>query len=96
MGESEKKDEVSLVEKIYAIWQADASISSNTSYFGAKADRCAQNLALNTGVGFTVGLISSLVFFRSPTRGKFLIGLTTGCGIGNSYSTCKFNVYSEK
>ncbi|KAF8336871.1 DUF543-domain-containing protein [Cantharellus anzutake] len=50
-----------------------------------KYDRCLADLIVKSGIGFGVGVVASVIFFR---RRAWPIALTTGFGAGISYADC--------
>ncbi|TFK75560.1 DUF543-domain-containing protein [Pluteus cervinus] len=59
--------------------------SSSEDVIGQKYDRCVADLLVKSGVGFSAGVIASVIFFR---RRAWPIALTTGFGAGAAYADC--------
>lgn len=59
--------------------------TSSENIVNEKYDRCLADLLVKAGVGFGVGVISSVVIFRRRT---WPIALTTGFGMGTAYADC--------
>ncbi|CAO1618033.1 unnamed protein product [Sympodiomycopsis kandeliae] len=58
-----------------------------------KTDLCISNAIVKTGLGFGVGVVSSVILFR---RRAWPVWLSTGFGAGSAYNDCErsFNPYS--
>jgi len=50
-----------------------------------KYDRCLADLLVKSGIGFSVGVIASVILFR---RRAWPIALSTGFGAGAAYADC--------
>ncbi|KAK2460853.1 hypothetical protein APHAL10511_007323 [Amanita phalloides] len=59
--------------------------ASSEDIVGQKYDRCLADFVVKAGVGFSVGVITSVVFFRRRT---WPIALATGFGAGAAYADC--------
>ncbi|KAF8351988.1 hypothetical protein F5887DRAFT_933367 [Amanita rubescens] len=59
--------------------------TSSEDIVGQKYDRCLADFVVKAGVGFGVGVIASVVFFRRRT---WPIALATGFGAGAAYADC--------
>jgi len=57
----------------------------NDDILGQKYDRCLADLIVKSGVGFGVGVVASVIFFRRRT---WPIALFTGFGAGAAYADC--------
>ncbi|KAG6828281.1 hypothetical protein H0H92_008553 [Tricholoma furcatifolium] len=58
---------------------------SSEDIIGQKYDRCLADFLVKAGVGFSVGVVASVVFFRRRT---WPIALSTGFGAGAAYADC--------
>ncbi|GHJ88811.1 hypothetical protein NliqN6_5213 [Naganishia liquefaciens] len=58
-----------------------------------KFDTCVADFIVNTGIGFSVGVVSSVLLFR---RRGWPVALSTGFGAGVAYQNCNisFNPYA--
>ncbi|KAL7415769.1 DUF543-domain-containing protein [Mrakia frigida] len=58
-----------------------------------KFDACLADVVVKTGVGFSVGVLLSVVLFKRRT---WPVALSTGFGLGQAYQNCdrSFNPYS--
>ncbi|KIM82851.1 hypothetical protein PILCRDRAFT_7740 [Piloderma croceum F 1598] len=59
--------------------------ASSENIVSQKYDRCLADTLVKAGVGFSVGVIASVIFFRRRT---WPIGLSTGFGLGAAYADC--------
>ncbi|KAG1789145.1 uncharacterized protein HD556DRAFT_1447208 [Suillus plorans] len=59
--------------------------SSSENIVSQKYDRCLADLLVKAGVGFSVGVVASVILFRRRT---WPIALSTGFGIGAAYADC--------
>ncbi|KAG1818786.1 hypothetical protein EV424DRAFT_1540002 [Suillus variegatus] len=59
--------------------------SSSENIVSQKYDRCLADLLVKAGVGFSVGVVASVIVFRRRT---WPIALSTGFGIGAAYADC--------
>ncbi|RDB17283.1 MICOS complex subunit MIC10 [Hypsizygus marmoreus] len=59
--------------------------ASSEDILGQKYDRCLADFLVKSGVGFSAGVIASVVFFRRRT---WPIALSTGFGAGAAYADC--------
>jgi len=59
--------------------------TSSEDILGQKYDRCLADLLVKSGVGFSVGVVASVIFFRRRT---WPIALSTGFGAGAAYADC--------
>ncbi|KAJ2915740.1 hypothetical protein MD484_g4691, partial [Candolleomyces efflorescens] len=59
--------------------------ASSEDIIGQKYDRCLADLIVKAGVGFGVGVVSSVILFRRRT---WPIALGTGFGAGAAYADC--------
>jgi len=59
--------------------------TSSENIVSQKYDRCLADLLVKAGVGFSVGVIASVVLFR---RRAWPVGLSTGFGLGAAYADC--------
>ncbi|KAG2108364.1 uncharacterized protein F5147DRAFT_694657 [Suillus discolor] len=59
--------------------------SSSENIVSQKYDRCLADLLVKAGVGFSVGVVASVIIFRRRT---WPIALSTGFGIGAAYADC--------
>ncbi|KAK0236420.1 hypothetical protein EDD85DRAFT_840567 [Armillaria nabsnona] len=58
---------------------------SSEDILGQKYDRCLADLLVKAGVGFSVGVVASVILFRRRT---WPIALSTGFGAGAAYADC--------
>ncbi|KAG5652659.1 hypothetical protein H0H81_004215 [Sphagnurus paluster] len=58
---------------------------SSEDILGQKYDRCLADLLVKTGVGFSAGVVASVILFRRRT---WPIALSTGFGAGAAYADC--------
>ncbi|KAJ4490315.1 hypothetical protein J3R30DRAFT_3361240 [Lentinula aciculospora] len=58
---------------------------SSEDILGQKYDRCLADFLVKTGVGFSVGVVASVILFKRRT---FPIALSTGFGAGAAYADC--------
>ncbi|KAJ3746471.1 hypothetical protein DFH05DRAFT_1485368 [Lentinula detonsa] len=58
---------------------------SSEDIIGQKYDRCLADFLVKTGVGFSVGVVASVILFKRRT---FPIALSTGFGAGAAYADC--------
>ncbi|KAL1745992.1 hypothetical protein HDZ31DRAFT_62658 [Schizophyllum fasciatum] len=58
---------------------------SSEDIIGQKYDRCLADFLVKTGVGFSAGVVASVILFRRKT---WPITLATGFGAGMSYADC--------
>ncbi|KAJ3866007.1 hypothetical protein EV359DRAFT_37547 [Lentinula novae-zelandiae] len=58
---------------------------SSENILGQKYDRCLADFLVKTGVGFSVGVVASVILFKRRT---FPIALSTGFGAGAAYADC--------
>ncbi|KAK0205249.1 hypothetical protein DFS33DRAFT_1326855 [Desarmillaria ectypa] len=58
---------------------------SSEDILGQKYDRCFADLLVKAGVGFSVGVVASVILFRRRT---WPIALSTGFGAGAAYADC--------
>ncbi|KZP17377.1 DUF543-domain-containing protein [Athelia psychrophila] len=59
--------------------------ASSENIVSQKYDRCLADLLVKAGVGFSVGVVASVILFR---RRAWPIGLSTGFGLGAAYADC--------
>ncbi|KAG6918874.1 hypothetical protein DXG01_010938 [Tephrocybe rancida] len=59
--------------------------ASSEDVLGQKYDRCLADFLVKGGVGFSVGVVASVILFRRRT---WPIALTTGFGAGAAYADC--------
>ncbi|PBK82404.1 DUF543-domain-containing protein, partial [Armillaria gallica] len=59
--------------------------ASSEDILGQKYDRCLADLLVKAGVGFSVGVVASVILFRRRT---WPIALSTGFGAGAAYADC--------
>ncbi|KAF7986060.1 hypothetical protein HWV62_41442 [Athelia sp. TMB] len=59
--------------------------ASSENVVSQKYDRCVADLLVKAGVGFSVGVVASVILFR---RRAWPIGLSTGFGLGAAYADC--------
>ncbi|KAG2076346.1 DUF543-domain-containing protein [Suillus decipiens] len=59
--------------------------SSSENIVSQKYDRCLADLLVKAGVGFSVGVVASVILFRRRT---WPIALSTGFGMGAAYADC--------
>ncbi|KAG2040774.1 hypothetical protein BDR03DRAFT_857340 [Suillus americanus] len=59
--------------------------SSTENIVSQKYDRCMADLLVKAGVGFSVGVVASVILFRRRT---WPIALSTGFGMGAAYADC--------
>ncbi|GJE93396.1 DUF543-domain-containing protein [Phanerochaete sordida] len=64
---------------------APAKPLSSENIVAQKYDRCLADLLVKSGVGFSVGVIASVVLFK---RRAWPIALSTGFGAGAAYADC--------
>ncbi|OCH90181.1 DUF543-domain-containing protein [Obba rivulosa] len=62
-----------------------AKPTSSENIVAQKYDRCLADLIVKSGVGFSVGVIASVILFR---RRGWPIALGTGFGAGMAYADC--------
>ncbi|KAJ7178738.1 hypothetical protein C8R43DRAFT_974288 [Mycena crocata] len=58
---------------------------SSEDILGQKYDRCLADFLVKAGVGFSAGVVLSVVLFKRRT---WPIGLATGFGAGTAYADC--------
>ncbi|KAG8774879.1 hypothetical protein FRB91_007459 [Serendipita sp. 411] len=63
-----------------------APSSSSENAVVEKYDKCLADLIVKSGIGLSVGVIASVVLFK---RRAWPVALSTGVGIGMSYSDCE-------
>ncbi|GBE83355.1 hypothetical protein BKA93DRAFT_732604 [Sparassis latifolia] len=61
------------------------SKTSSENIVAQKYDRCLADLLVKSGVGFSAGVIASVILFR---RRAWPIALGTGFGMGAAYADC--------
>ncbi|WVO24943.1 uncharacterized protein IAS62_006323 [Cryptococcus decagattii] len=54
-----------------------------------KFDNCVADLLVNSGLGFGVGVVASVLLFR---RRGWPVALSTGFGAGVAYSNCNYSL----
>ncbi|KAH8112872.1 hypothetical protein DFH11DRAFT_1604355 [Phellopilus nigrolimitatus] len=59
--------------------------ASSENIVAQKYDRCLADLLVKAGVGFSVGVVASVILFRRRT---WPIALSTGFGVGAAYADC--------
>ncbi|KAG5341952.1 hypothetical protein C0989_006796 [Termitomyces sp. Mn162] len=59
--------------------------ASSEDILGQKYDRCLADFLVKAGVGFSVGVVASVILFRRRT---WPIALSTGFGAGAAYADC--------
>ncbi|KAG6864270.1 hypothetical protein C0993_009135 [Termitomyces sp. T159_Od127] len=59
--------------------------ASSEDIIGQKYDRCLADFLVKAGVGFSAGVVASVIFFRRRT---WPIALSTGFGAGAAYADC--------
>ncbi|KAG1859297.1 hypothetical protein DFJ58DRAFT_722140 [Suillus subalutaceus] len=59
--------------------------SSSENIVSQKYDRCMADFLVKAGVGFSVGVVASVILFRRRT---WPIALSTGFGMGAAYADC--------
>ncbi|KAG6853665.1 hypothetical protein C0991_002463 [Blastosporella zonata] len=59
--------------------------ASSEDIFGQKYDRCLADFLVKAGVGFSAGVVASVILFRRRT---WPIALSTGFGAGAAYADC--------
>ncbi|KAG1740401.1 uncharacterized protein EDB91DRAFT_1248285 [Suillus paluster] len=59
--------------------------SSSENIVSQKYDRCLADFLVKAGVGFSVGVVGSVILFRRRT---WPIALSTGFGMGAAYADC--------
>lgn len=59
--------------------------TSTEDILGQKYDRCLADFLVKAGVGFSAGVVASVILFRRRT---WPIALSTGFGAGAAYSDC--------
>jgi len=59
--------------------------TSSENIVSQKYDRCLADLVVKAGVGFSAGIVLSVILFR---RRAWPVGLTTGFGLGAAYADC--------
>ncbi|KAI9509538.1 DUF543-domain-containing protein [Russula earlei] len=59
--------------------------ASSEDIVAQKYDRCLADLIVKSGVGFSVGVVASVILFR---RRAWPIALSTGFGAGAAYADC--------
>ncbi|ETW77503.1 hypothetical protein HETIRDRAFT_327697 [Heterobasidion irregulare TC 32-1] len=64
---------------------ANARPNSSEDIVAQKYDRCLADLIVKAGIGFSVGVVASVILFR---RRAWPIALTTGFGAGAAYADC--------
>ncbi|KAA1474580.1 DUF543-domain-containing protein [Dentipellis sp. KUC8613] len=62
-----------------------AKPASSEDIVAQKYDRCVADLLVKSGIGFSVGVVASVILFR---RRAWPIALTTGFGAGAAYADC--------
>jgi len=65
--------------------ESTAKPTSSENIVAQKYDRCLADLVVKSGVGFSVGVIASVILFR---RRGWPIALSTGFGAGAAYADC--------
>ncbi|PCH36832.1 DUF543-domain-containing protein [Wolfiporia cocos MD-104 SS10] len=65
--------------------ESTAKPTSSENIVAQKYDRCLADLLVKSGVGFSAGVIASVVLFR---RRAWPIALSTGFGMGAAYADC--------
>ncbi|KAH9974008.1 DUF543-domain-containing protein [Lactifluus volemus] len=58
---------------------------SSEDIVAQKYDRCLADLLVKSGIGFSVGVVASVILFR---RRAWPVALTTGFGAGVAYADC--------
>ncbi|KAI4527004.1 DUF543-domain-containing protein, partial [Schizophyllum commune Loenen D] len=58
---------------------------SSEDIIGQKYDRCLADFLVKAGVGFSAGVVASVILFRRKT---WPITLSTGFGAGMAYADC--------
>ncbi|EKM57072.1 uncharacterized protein PHACADRAFT_119257 [Phanerochaete carnosa HHB-10118-sp] len=58
---------------------------SSENIVAQKYDRCLADLLVKAGVGFSVGIVASVILFK---RRAWPIALSTGFGAGAAYADC--------
>ncbi|EIN14622.1 DUF543-domain-containing protein [Punctularia strigosozonata HHB-11173 SS5] len=64
---------------------SSAKPTSSENAVSQKYDRCLADLVVKAGLGFSVGVVASVVFFRRRT---LPIGIGLGWGLGAAYADC--------
>ncbi|KAI0292872.1 DUF543-domain-containing protein [Russula brevipes] len=59
--------------------------ASSEDIVAQKYDRCLADLLVKSGIGFSVGVVASVILFR---RRAWPIALSTGFGAGAAYADC--------
>ncbi|EPQ50821.1 DUF543-domain-containing protein [Gloeophyllum trabeum ATCC 11539] len=59
--------------------------SSSENIVNQKYDRCLADLLVKTGVGFSVGVVASVILFR---RRAWPVAFSTGIGTGIAWADC--------
>ncbi|KAH8997912.1 hypothetical protein EDB92DRAFT_1941577 [Lactarius akahatsu] len=59
--------------------------TSSEDIVAQKYDRCLADLLVKSGIGFSVGVVASVILFR---RRAWPIALSTGFGAGAAYADC--------
>ncbi|KAF8491853.1 DUF543-domain-containing protein [Russula emetica] len=59
--------------------------SSSEDIVNQKYDRCLADLLVKSGIGFSAGVVASVILFR---RRAWPIALSTGFGAGAAYADC--------
>ncbi|GLB39729.1 putative component of the MICOS complex, a large protein complex of the mitochondrial inner membrane that plays crucial roles in the maintenance of crista junctions, inner membrane architecture, and formation of contact sites to the outer membrane [Lyophyllum shimeji] len=62
-----------------------AKPTSSEDIVGQKYDRCLADFLVKTGIGFSAGVVASVILFRRRT---WPIALSTGFGAGAAYADC--------
>jgi len=65
--------------------ESSAKPTSSENIVAQKYDRCLADLLVKSGVGFSAGVIASVILFR---RRAWPIALGTGFGMGAAYADC--------
>ncbi|CAG7850304.1 MICOS complex subunit MIC10 {ECO:0000256/RuleBase:RU363011} [Serendipita indica DSM 11827] len=60
--------------------------SSSENAVVEKYDKCLADLIVKSGIGFSAGVIASVILFK---RRGWPVALSTGVGIGMSYADCE-------
>ncbi|KAE9402715.1 DUF543-domain-containing protein [Gymnopus androsaceus JB14] len=64
---------------------------SSEDILGQKYDRCLADFVVKAGVGFSAGVVASVILFRTlvtNSRRTWPIALSTGFGAGAAYADC--------
>ncbi|KAI9433062.1 hypothetical protein H4582DRAFT_1991030 [Lactarius indigo] len=64
---------------------APSKPTSSEDIVAQKYDRCLADLLVKSGIGFSVGVVASVILFR---RRAWPIALSTGFGAGAAYADC--------